>query len=141
MGMKFDYFIWGNHMYHVVFELGNLSAADVWARKTIAAFQESCFASTRNYSAWCIELNASVWMTLSIFVMMDRFSIIADMTTAAGFVASVTYSSACEAVPCADRPIATLLVNLAMTTGMYCGIGLAWALTWVGGLPHGGQGS
>ena len=86
MGMKLDGFIWGSQLYHVVFELGNLSAADVWARKTIAAFQESYFASTRNYSAWCIELNASVWMTLPIFVMMDRFSIIADMTAAAGFM-------------------------------------------------------
>ena len=86
MGMKFDFFIWGTHMYHVVFELGNLSAADVWARKTIAAFQESYFASTRNYSAWCLELCGSVWITLPIFVMMDRFSIIADMTTAAGFM-------------------------------------------------------
>ena len=85
-GLKVDSFIWGSQLYHVVFELGNLSAADVWARKTIAAFQESCFASTRNYSAWSFEVGCSVWLTLPIFVMMDRFSIIADMTTAAGFM-------------------------------------------------------
>ena len=41
--------------------------------------------------------------------------------TTSGFVAAVIYSSACEALPPAGRPLATLLVNLGMTAGMWSG--------------------
>lgn len=70
-------------MFHVVLEIGNLSASDVWARKTTSAFHEINFASTRSYSAWVNEL-FTIWNTLPVFIMIDRPSVVADITEAAG---------------------------------------------------------
>ena len=70
-------------MFHVVLEIGNLSASDVWARKTTSAFHEINFASTRSYSAWAFEL-FPVWIALPVFIMIDRPSVVADITEAAG---------------------------------------------------------
>ena len=50
------------------------------------------------------------------------------MVVTAGYVSSVVYSSACEAVPLADQPTATLLVNIGMSLGMWSGIGFGWLL-------------
>ena len=73
-------------MLHVVLELGNLSAADVWARKMIEAFREIDFASNRHHGSFSIEVGVAVWATLPIFVMIDRLSVVADITEAAGFM-------------------------------------------------------
>jgi hypothetical protein len=46
-----------------------------------------------------------------------------------GYLSSVIYSSACDAVSSPDQPMATLLVNIGMTLGIWLGIALAWCLT------------
>ena len=70
-------------MFHIVLEIGNLSASDVWARKTTSAFHEINFASTRSYSAWATEL-FTIWIALPVFIIIDRPSVVADITEAAG---------------------------------------------------------
>jgi hypothetical protein len=45
-----------------------------------------------------------------------------------GFLASVVYSAACAAVPRSQRAVATLLVNIGMTLGIWSGIGGATVL-------------
>jgi len=49
-----------------------------------------------------------------------------DLLQLSGFIASSVYSSACAVVTSLQRPRSTLLVNLAMTAGIYCAIGLSF---------------
>lgn len=54
----------------------------------------------------------------------------------AGFVASVVYSSACQVVRSTDRPIATLLVNMGMMSGIYSAVAAAYILSSTGVLQR-----